>query len=81
MRTRFEQWESYLNEAGIHSGPLRALWADWAAERTGYRVEREEAIAMLRDVCQRHGDNNWPDHRHLMDILEKHLLRHLEAPA
>jgi hypothetical protein len=45
-------------------------------------LEREEAIAMLRQVCGEHGDNDWEDDLHLSDVIEKHLWRHLEdAPA
>jgi hypothetical protein len=42
--------------------------------------ERASAIAALRDLCERFGDNDWPDNLHLADIIEKHLLRHLDAP-
>ncbi len=48
-----------------------------SAER--WRLEREEAIAKLREICDRHGDNDWPNDLHLADIIDKHLLRHLEA--
>jgi hypothetical protein len=41
-------------------------------------VEREAAIAALRELCSTHGDNDWPDNLHLRDIIEKHLGRHLE---
>lgn len=40
--------------------------------------EREDAIAMLRRVCEEHGDNDWEESLHLADIIEKHLWRHLE---
>lgn len=40
-------------------------------------LERSEAIAMLRQVCEHYGDNDWPDSLHLADIIEKHLWRHL----
>jgi hypothetical protein len=39
--------------------------------------EREEAISMLRMVCEEFGDNDWPDNLHLVDIIEKHLYRNL----
>ena len=39
--------------------------------------ERRETIAMLRQVCEEFGDNEWPDNLHLADIIEKHLWRHL----
>ena len=40
--------------------------------------EREEAIATLRRVCDRFGDNDWDPWLPLADIIEKHLVRHLE---
>ena len=43
-----------------------------------WRIERAQAIAMLRQVCEHHGDNDWPDDLHLADVIEKHLWRHLE---
>lgn len=58
---------------------LRELGYDGAeAERAGWIVEREEAIAKLREVCADHGDNDWTPSLHLADIIEKHLCRHLE---
>jgi hypothetical protein len=42
-----------------------------------WRVEREDAVHQLRDVCQSHGDNDWPDNLHLGDAIEKHLARYL----
>ena len=42
-------------------------------------MEREQTIAALRDVCERHGDNDWDEHLHLADIIEKHLARHIDA--
>lgn len=43
--------------------------------------ERSAAVAMLRQVCAAHGDNDWSDNLHLADVLEKHLWRHLEQAA
>lgn len=39
--------------------------------------ERAEAISILRDACEHHGDNDWPDGLNLADIIDKHLVRHL----
>ena len=39
--------------------------------------ERASVIALLRRVCEVHGDNDWPDDLHLGDVIEKHLARHL----
>lgn len=40
-------------------------------------VERERTIAVLRELCSQHGDNNWDESLHLADILDGHLRRHL----
>jgi predicted secreted protein len=44
-----------------------------------WRLERNAAVAMLRQVCDEHGDNAWLDRLNLADVIEKHLWRHLEA--
>jgi hypothetical protein len=44
-------------------------------------IERAEIVAMLRTVCERFGDNEWEDDLHLADVIDKHLLRHLEEKA
>lgn len=48
------------------------------ADEARWLSEREQAVAMLRQVCEVHGDNDWPDDLHLADVIEKHLDRHLE---
>lgn len=48
-----------------------------AGSKAAWIIEREAAIAKLREVCADHGDNNWPELLHLADIIEKHLTRHL----
>lgn len=58
---------------------LRHLGYDHAeAAKAKWIVEREEIVAVLRGVCRRHGDNEWPDTLHLGDVIEKHLERHLQ---
>jgi len=42
-------------------------------------TEREEALLALRRACAEHGDLEWPDELHLADVIEKHLVRHLDA--
>lgn len=37
--------------------------------------ERQAAIQALRELCEDHGDNDWPDDLHLADIINKHLER------
>jgi predicted secreted protein len=41
-------------------------------------LEREAAVAALRALCAKHGDNEWDESLHLADIIEKHLGRHLD---
>lgn len=41
-------------------------------------IERAATVAALREVCAAFGDNDWPDNLYLPDVLEKHLVRHLE---
>lgn len=42
-------------------------------------LERTETVSKLREICAAHGDNDWPDELHLADVLERHLLDHLES--
>lgn len=57
----------------------RNLAGDPAAKLAALIAEREEAIAKLREVCDKHGDNEWSDHLSLADIIENHLASHLES--
>jgi hypothetical protein len=41
--------------------------------------ERAKAIVALREVCKNYGDNDWPDNLNLADIVNNHLLRHLQV--
>jgi len=63
---------SCLRELGIDD-PV-TMQSKWIAER-------EETVAMLRQVCAEHGDNEWPDDLHLADVVDKHLWNHLERLA
>jgi predicted secreted protein len=42
-------------------------------------AERADVVAYLRTACADHGDNQWSDDLHLRDVIEKHLVRHIEA--
>jgi hypothetical protein len=59
-------------------GELFHSWCLTVAALKQSGVERKGAIRLLREICEAHGDNDWPDDLQLEDILEKHLLRHLE---
>ena len=52
---------------------------DEDAGRARWVSEREQTVAALRSVCERHGDNEWDEDLHLADVVSKHLERHLDA--
>ena len=64
-------WRRILAEAVRELGPEGNL--------DRWRLERADAVAALRDICQEYGDNDWPDELHLGDVIEKHLGRHLNS--
>lgn len=43
-------------------------------------IERDRTVASLRQVCEVHGDNDWPDGLNLSDVINNHLWSHLENP-
>ncbi|WP_027578514.1 hypothetical protein [Bradyrhizobium sp. Ai1a-2] len=63
-------WRKMLLEALTNLGGEERDNHDWL-------IERGKAIAALRRICAEHGDNDWPDDLSLVDIIEKHLARHL----
>lgn len=52
---------------------------DPEAMRLRWILEREDAVAQLRMLCDDFGDNDWPDSLYLGDAIEKHLGNYLEA--
>ena len=60
-------WTSILEEA------CRQLGYDETATRMSWVSERERAVQALRELCRMHGDNDWHEHLHLADIIDKHL--------
>ncbi|KKM67974.1 hypothetical protein LCGC14_1465690 [marine sediment metagenome] len=72
-------------EEGRRMGLLHVLGAvlrelgydDPSAGQAVWILQREATVAALRQVCEDHGDNDWPDNLHLADVIEKHLHRHL----
>lgn len=65
-------WTQILREC------LRELGYDNPeAQQLNWILERETAIAQLRELCTEFGDNDWADEKHLGDVIEKHLGRHL----
>jgi hypothetical protein len=67
----------------------RSVWLQILKEATGalggehsasgrWLIERTEAVAVLRQVCEKYGDNDWPDNLNLADVIAKHLERNLD---
>lgn len=54
---------------------LKAYGVELSTEEK-FSSERIEAIAMLRMLCDDHGDNDWTDDLHIADIIQKHLCFH-----
>ena len=52
---------------------------DVAAGQAQWVSEREQTVAMLRQVCEQHGDNDWAETLHLADVVDNHLMKHLEG--
>jgi len=48
------------------------------ADKAQWSLERIDVVAKLREICGEFGDNEWSDDLHIVDILDKHLQRHLE---
>lgn len=78
---RDEMWERGNRAAwvGMLEHCVRHLGYDSTeASKIAWISERERAVGMLRQICEAHGDNDWPDDLHLADVIEKHLWRNLE---
>jgi len=64
----------------------KAVWLRMLREAAGhlslseqpFSTERADVVALLRALCSEYGDNDWPDDLHLSDVIEKHLIRHLD---
>jgi hypothetical protein len=56
---------------------LEREWAKLERTRTAMAEERRVAVAYLRRLCERYGDNEWDDATPLAEILENHLADHL----
>lgn len=63
------------------SSELRGITGKAPPKAIALTAERFEAVNVLRELCARYGDNDWADDLHLADVLDKHLLRHLDAES
>lgn len=71
---RRSAWLTILADAVKNLGG----YTDLDAGRAAWIIERERAVAALRSVCAKHGDNDWTDDLDLSDVIEKHLERYLD---
>jgi hypothetical protein len=74
LRGQRSAWRTLLSQCIQELG----YGDDLVAAKARWITEREAAVAMLREVCGEHGDNDWPNDLHLADVIEKHLARYLE---
>lgn len=65
-------WAGILRQACAELGA-----DDPAARQAAWLAERAETVTALRELCREYGDNDWPDTLHLVDVIDKHLARHL----
>lgn len=54
---------------------------DLEVKRASWILERENAVATLRSLCDEFGDNDWDEELSLTDIIYHHLGAHLQAPT
>lgn len=54
-------------------------YEDPLAKAAALIEEREQAKAKLREVCEEFGDPDFEDDLHLADIIDNHLLKHLQS--
>lgn len=59
-------WRSILAQAVRELGMEGRSPESWI-------LEREAAIAALRDRCRDYGDNDWAENLHLADVINKHI--------
>ena len=88
MSTESKKWERSERdyEGGRRSAARRLLFMalellgfeGTEGERNKWILERERAVATLRDLCKQWGDNDWESNLDLGDVIVKHLAIHLE---
>ncbi len=81
MMTQDEHDRAYTEGSNAAWRQILALALNALPEGSAdrWRLERADAIAALRSICEAYGDNDWPDNLHLGDIIEKHLRRYVEV--
>ncbi len=73
-------------EQGLRTAQTKMLAAccrslgydDPETSKASWILEREGFISALRSACEDYGDKNWDNNLHLVDVIEKHLMRHLQ---
>lgn len=54
---------------------------DTEATRAAWVIEREQTVQALRGICDVYGDNDWSNSLNLADVVNKHLLCHMEESS
>jgi len=49
--------------------PGNIRFVDQPQQQEKWPEERTAVVALLREICQDHGDNDWPDNLHLYDVI------------
>lgn len=65
--------EFWLEEMTLQLRSMAAARGLASKDAVRLQAERDDAIKTLRQICEHHGDNDWPDSLHLSDIIDKHL--------
>lgn len=75
-----EQWARGHRAAwlGVLQTAIKELgYETTEVEQAKWILEREQAVQSLRMACDDYGDNEWTERLHLGDVVDKHLVRHL----
>ena len=68
-------WRSVLMQA---IGQLRDFGDEEGLDAAVAVMQLDEVRSALRQLCERHGDNDWPDNLSLADVIRKHLAPYLD---
>lgn len=73
-------YQQGLRQAYLHmtGDALRHLERGPEFTNLVWERERLEVVMKMREICEYHGDNDWTDNINLADVLERHLMNHLE---
>lgn len=79
MSEKLSAWEE--GRRSLAKRLMQELRSELGQEWKAYddlKIELDDTRAVLRRLCEDHGDNDWDDNLHLADALDKHLGRYLD---